>query len=85
MLKADKVIKQAMDSHVVLMTAESQGRIEVQEALEFHTRLATGTFLESWGEKEKSKTKDDKFDDDKTLVLGEENQDPWTLQHIFPP
>ena len=74
-----------MDSHVVLTTAESQGRIEVQEALEFQKRLAHGTYLESSGEKETSKTKDDKFDDDMTLVLGEENQDLWILQHIFPP
>ena len=84
--KADKVTRKTKDSQVVLATAESQGRIEVQEALEFQTCLANGTYLDSSAEKEKSKTKDDQFEDDKTLILGEEeNQDPWTLQHIFPP
>ena len=70
------MIKQAMKSHDVLTTAESQGRVEVQEALEFQTSLANGTFLESSAEKETRKTMDDKFDDRTTLVLGEQDQDP---------
>eukprot|EP00435_Cladocopium_sp_Y103_P022359 s514_g5.t1 len=83
LVKAEKVVTQALDSYVTTMTAESQGRIEVQEALEFQTRLANGSLLESSAEKEKDKVTLD--DDEKTLILGEDDQDRWALQqNIFP-
>ena len=41
-------IAKAMDAYVIVQTAESQGRAEVQDALAVSAQLASGTF--SWTE-----------------------------------
>ncbi len=41
------MLRNTLDSFVVLATAESQGRIEVERALKFSEKLANGTLLES--------------------------------------
>ena len=43
----DRVLRTALDSYVVLATAESQGRMEVEHALKFSKKLADGTLLGS--------------------------------------
>ena len=64
-----------MDAYVIEQTAESQGREEVQEALEISEQLANGTFL--WTDDNVQALKDRPEDDDdelnaSTLRMGED-------------
>ena len=74
--KADVVIGRALDAHVLMATAESQGRAEVQEALEFSRRLANGTALDSSTEKVKTPKPETKTQDKKDKVTQDQKDKP---------
>ena len=44
---ADRVLRNTLDSYVILATAESQARVEVLHALDFRDKLCNGSLLGS--------------------------------------
>lgn len=70
---------------MILSTAESQGRIEVQEALEFSKRLADGTALDSSAEKEKpaSTALDSSAEKEKEKIWEVDSVDASTIELNF--
>lgn len=78
----DKVVQRALDSYVVLATAESQGRMEVEHAFKVSEKLADGTLLGSSLADAKGPCDSESLG--ATLVLGDEisSQDRVTLTYF---
>lgn len=66
----DILLQQVLDSHVIEMTAESQGRAEVQMAMEVGAKLRAGTL--DWQEESAVPLKggEEAAGSEKTLVMG---------------